>query len=320
MNILIALIAIIIEKFFAYPKILQNYFRHPIEWIGAYINFFETRFNQGTKPNRLLAGFLMLITIILICLLIALALNYIFNMLYLPFIFKGLIAFALLASRQLGQAVELVTKALAISLDEGREALSHIVGRDVKNLDEAEISRGAIETLAENSSDGFIAPLFYLLLFGLPGIIIYKAINTADSMVGHKNKRYKDFGFFSAKLDDIVNYIPARITAFLFIISAAILKKANWREATISALRDAHKHASPNAGWPEASLAGALNFSLGGKRFYNDQELDLPQMGNGKRDLGVNDIKLALKLYNIMLLLVYFLIFIAAIIFLMLQY
>jgi len=133
-------------------------------------------------------------------------------------------------------------------------------------------------------------------------------------------KRYKDFGFFSAKLDDIVNYIPARITAFLFIISAAILKKANWREATISALRDAHKHASPNAGWPEASLAGALNFSLGGKRFYNGQELDLPQMGNGKRDLGANDIKLALKLYNIMLRLVYFLIFIGAIIFLVLQY
>lgn len=320
MNILIALIAITIEKFFAYPKILQNYFCHPIEWMGNYIAVFERHFNKGTKPNRLKAGFLMLTTLLLICLLIGSALSYIFNMLYFPFIFKGLIAFTLLASRQLGQAVRLVTKALSISLDEGRDALSHIVGRDVKNLDEAEISRGAIETLAENSSDGFIAPLFYLLLFGLPGIIIYKAINTADSMVGHKNDRYKDFGFFSAKLDDIANYIPARISALLFIIGATLLKEANWRKAAISALRDAHKHISPNAGWPEASLAGALDFSLGGKRFYNGQELDLPQMGNGKRDLGVNDIKLALKLYNIMLRLIYFLIFIGAIIFLTLQY
>ncbi len=318
MNFYIAFVALMLERFFAYPMVLQMLYRHPVEWIGDFIFWFEEKYNFGTSElgsseQCKKMGFLMIAILVFACLLISLLLIFLTNLLPFSWFFQGLIAFTLISQKQLGDAVRAVENGLDISLNEAREALSHIVGRDVNNLEEEEISRGAIETLAENASDGFIAPLFYLLIFGLPGIIIYKAINTADSMVGHKNERYIDFGFASAKVDDIVNYIPARLSAILFIISAMIYRKSsNWKEASIAVLNDADKHASPNAGYPEAAMAGALGFSLGGKRKYGGEELDLAQMGNGKRDLTKEDIKIALGFYSFMSGFVLFLTFIGA--------
>ncbi len=318
MNLYITLVALIIERFIAYPNALQSALRHPVEWMGSFIAWFDEKYNYGTETDCLKRGFFMLAILVFISLSVALLISYLASLLPFGWVIEAMIAFIFLAQRQLGQSVKAVSDGLALSLEKGRKAVAHIVGRDVKNLNEAEISRASIETLAENTSDGFIAPLFYLLIFGLPGIIIYKAINTADSMVGHKSERYRYFGFASAKLDDLVNFIPARLTALIFMLTAMLYKKANWREAVIAAFRDAHKHASPNAGWPEASMAGALGFGLGGKRSYNGSELDLLQMGNGKRDLTRSDIDLSLRFYDLMLRLVFFLIFVSALVFLIL--
>ncbi|MCF6303676.1 MAG: cobalamin biosynthesis protein, partial [Devosiaceae bacterium] len=175
----------------------------------------------------------------------------------------------------------------------------HIGGRDTKNLDQHEISRAAIESLAENSSDGIIAPLFWLALFGLPGIAVYKAVNTADSMIGHKNPQYLEFGWASAKLDDVVNFIPARLCALFYILVSGIGQKNPGTKIIKSwqvTFRDAPAHVSPNAGWPEAALAGALGFSLGGARAYGGKILHLANMGAGRRDLNQYDIERALKL------------------------
>ncbi len=318
MNIIIALLAIIIERYLSYPPLLQKNIKHPVEWMGAFINWFDRLYNRG--KGRKLKGFLLIFLLIFFSLLISLLLIIILSPLNFGFLLEALIASIFLAQKQLIEAVYRVSDGLKKSLSEAREAVSHIVGRDVKNLDKYEIKRAAIETLAENASDGYIAPLFYLLLFGLPGIIVYKAINTADSMIGHRSKKYKDFGFASAKLDDIVNFIPARISALLFIMAAFFYKKARAKNALKTAFRDAKKHVSPNAGWPEAALAGALNFSLGGKRFYNGKELNLAEMGNGRRNLKINDIYEAINLFKIMNMLVLIIIFLFSLYIILLQY
>src|SRR5690606_9209163 len=156
-----------------------------------------------------------------------------------------------LAQKELGRAVGAVADALQSSLAEGREAVSEIVGRDPQALDEAGVSRAAIETLAESASDGVIAPLFWLLVLGLPGIVLYKAINTADSMIGHLNERYRHYGWAAAKLDDLVNWIPARLTLVLVTMACFFVPHASPGMAWTTACRDARKHASPNSGWPE---------------------------------------------------------------------
>jgi len=191
-----------------------------------------------------------------------------------------------------------VATALRNSLQAGREAVSHVVGRDPQVLDEAGVARAAIETLAESTSDGVVAPWFWLVLLGLPGIALYKAINTADSMIGHLNERYRDYGWAAAKLDDLVNWIPARLTALLVTAACFITPHASPSKAWEAARRDAHKHASPNAGWPEAAFAGALGFRLGGPRSYDGEVVDLPSFGNGKSALVGSDILRALVLYR----------------------
>ncbi len=320
MSIYIAIVALSFERVFAYPMVLQMLYRHPVEWMGSFIAWFEAHYNQGLAIERKRAGMIMLFFLVFFSLLISVLLVYLTNLLPFGWFFQGLIAFTLLSQNQLGKAVKAVADGLEISLQNGREAVRHIVGRDVKNLDAAEVSRAGIETLAENASDGFIAPLFYLLIFGLPGIVIYKAINTADSMVGHKSEKYKDFGYASAVIDDVVNYIPARICALLFVLAAMIYRPASWQGAIRSVKQDAKKHASPNAGWPESAFAGALGFGLGGKRSYKGEMLDLAQMGDGRRDLGVKDINSSLGFYNLMSGFVLYLVFIAGFIFMILQY
>jgi adenosylcobinamide-phosphate synthase len=210
----------------------------------------------------------------------------------------GLLASTLIAQRSLYDHVARV----AAGLDEsgvaaGREAVAHIVGRDTGSLDEAGVARAAIESLAENFSDGVVAPAFWMALLGLPGGAVYKMINTADSMIGHRTVRLAEFGWASARLDDLVNLPASRLTALLIIAAAATSKDASATEAWRTVWRDAHRHRSPNAGYPEAAMAGALGLSLAGPRVYGGLRVEDAMMGNGRRDAAAADIRAALALY-----------------------
>lgn len=213
-------------------------------------------------------------------------------------VIEAVLATTLLAQKELGRAVRSVADALDYSLEHGRQAVRGIVGRDPETLDAAGIARAAVESLAENTSDGVIAPLFWLLVLGLPGIALYKAVNTADSMIGHKTERYLEFGWASARFDDLLNWVPARLTGMLLVAAAFLTKGADPRAGWTTMLSDAGKHDSPNAGWPEAAMAGALGFALGGPRSYDGEVHDLPQLGSGRADLGAADIRKALELYG----------------------
>ena len=299
MNFPIAFLAAILDRYLpTFPRLVSKV-GHPVIWQGRIIQTCDKFLNKKEKSSahRRLAGIFMLALLLAITLLISLLLVYLVSFLPFPQLWEALLASTLLAQKSLKQAVQTVGEGLKTSLEAGREAVSHIVGRDTARLDEHEISRAAIESLAENSSDGFIAPLFYLALFGLPGIALYKAINTADSMVGHKNEIHMDFGWASARLDDVVNWIPARLSAFLYGVAAGLTSPVSLVQSWQAARRDAPEHISPNAGWPEAAMAGALGFGLGGPRAYRGQMLDLPVMGRGRRDLRADDIDRALVLY-----------------------
>ena len=297
-----AFIAALLDRILPVPTTIWGRVGHPVEWIGRGIDWLETRLNQPemSATTRRRNGVLMLQVVVVLSLLAAMMLHNVLKFIPGTILIEGLIASIFLAHRDLASSVRNVAFALGRSPDAARKAVSQIVGRDTSELDEAEISRAAIESLAENSSDGVIAPLFWLCLFGLPGIIAYKAINTADSMVGHKSERYREFGWASARLDDWVNWLPARLTGLLYVAASLINRRADAGDAFDTMRRDAPKHASPNAGWPEAAMAGALNFGLGGPRSYNGEKLNLPKMGDGRRDLRADDIHLALVLFDAM--------------------
>lgn len=298
---MIAFLAAIFERLVGYPQGLVDRIGHPVMWIGSLIDALDNRLNRSEKSSeiRKIRGILALAVVILATLIIALGISELLDVLPFGWVIEVLIASSLLAQKGLRDAVLAVADALrSDGLDGARHAVGQIVGRDTAGLDEAEISRAAIETLAENASDGVIAPLLYLALFGLPGAAVYKAINTCDSMIGHRSERHEAFGWAAAKLDDIVNIIPARLTALLFAGGARFLDGADPQAALRTAQRDAQHHASPNAGWPEAALAGALDFGLGGPRSYHGERVDLPGMGDGRRALGADDIATAISLYD----------------------
>jgi len=216
----------------------------------------------------------------------------------------GLIAVAVLAStmiaqRSLHRYVANVASAMDEGLDVGRQAVSHIVGRDTAGLDRAGVARAAIESLAENFSDAVVAPVFWLVLAGLPGIALYKAINTADSMIGHRTPRHTEFGWAAARLDDLVNLPASRLAALLLIAASALRTDGSARRAWRAVRRDAAKHRSPNAGYPEAAMAGALDLSLAGPRCYGGVAVEEDAlMGNGRREVDAKDIRGALALYR----------------------
>ncbi|MEZ5785405.1 MAG: adenosylcobinamide-phosphate synthase CbiB [Xanthobacteraceae bacterium] len=222
-------------------------------------------------------------------------------LLLLPFglLAVALIASSLIAQRSLHQHVARVAAALEIGgIEAGRAAVSQIVGRDPASLDEAGVARAAIESLAENFSDGVVAPVFWLMLGGLPGAALYKAVNTADSMIGHKTPRYQDFGWAAARLDDLVNLPASRLSALLLIAAAAITPGASAAQAWAAVHRDASHHRSPNAGFAEAAMAGALSLKLAGPRTYAGVPVDDAFMGDGRRDANAADIRAALSLYR----------------------
>jgi len=262
--------------------------------MGAAVAALEGKLNHGAPLERRVKGFLALAALLAPCAALGAAIQSV--LLPLPFgqLAVGLLASSLVAQRSLHAHVADVARALDVSLDAARQNLSKIVGRDTAALDSAAISRAAIESLAENFSDGVIAPLLWLAVFGLPGGLCYKAINTADSMIGHRNARYEDFGFAAAKLDDLVNLPASRLSAAL--LAAGTFAPSAAKQALKVIWRDARKHVSPNAGWPEAAMAGALGIELGGPRIYDGRVVDGAMIGEGRREVVRADIQAALEL------------------------
>lgn len=292
------LLALAAEAGFGFPPTLLARIGHPVTWLGAAIDALEGRLNSGSAEQRRAKGFIALALLLAPCFGLGLALQRL--LLALPFgvVPLAVLASSLIAQRSLYAHVADVARALEHSLAEGRLAVGKIVGRDVSRLDAAGVARAAVESLAENFSDGVVAPALWLAIGGLPGALCYKAINTADSMIGHRTARFEAFGFAAARLDDFVNLPASRLSAGLLALAAAALPGASGRAALAATRADARKHASPNAGWPEAAMAGALGFKLGGPRFYGAREFAGATLGAGRAELSAQDIWRALGLYR----------------------
>jgi len=297
-NLLVALSALLIDRFIGYPDIVYRAIRHPVVWIGALIRTCDNQLNNA-RLSPFAQRMLGVLTLILICAVVAMAtipLRVWITAFPGGLLVEAVLAASLLSQKSLLDHVGAVAAGLAKNLDAGRGAVRHIVGRDPELLDESGVARGAIESLAENASDGVIAPLFFLLVGGLPGIAIYKAVNTADSMIGYKSDRYRHFGLGAARFDDLLNFVPARMTGLLVIIARSLTGMAEANHALRIMRQDAGKHVSPNAGWPEAATAGALGIRLGGPRQYDGRAVDLPWLGDGRVALTASDIRNALCL------------------------
>jgi adenosylcobinamide-phosphate synthase len=297
---LVVTIALVIERLVGYPKWLHKSIGHPVEWYGVLLTKLDQTFNtpaQNPKWNRT-KGALVIIALIAVVLAITLPLTAIFRTLPYGTLAEALLAVPLLAQKELKRFVLRVAVALdEHGVDAARLAVGHIVGRNTDNLSRSDISRAAIESLAENASDGVVAPAFWLAVFGLPGIAVYKVINTADSMIGYRSEKYLTFGWATARTDDLVNLVGARLTGLLFAAAASLTNPFAAARALATIWHDAKKHASPNAGWPEAAVAGALDIALGGPRNYAHGPVDLPWMGDGRTALDSDDIYRALRLY-----------------------
>ena len=274
---------------------------HPVIWMGGLIAVLERRWNRETMAPALRRRFGTVAVVLLVGIVAVTAFIIERGLLILPFglIGVGLIASTLIAQRSLHQHVARVANALDnAGLAGGREAVSHIVSRDTKALDEAGVARAAIESLAENFSDGVVAPVLWMIIAGLPGAAIYKAVNTADSMIGHRTARFQAFGWAAARFDDLLNLPASRLSALLIIAAAAATKETSASAAWRAVRRDARHHRSPNAGYPEAAMAGALGLALAGPRSYAGVHVDDAFMGNGRYAAKTNDIRAALRLYR----------------------
>lgn len=290
------LVALLVDAAIGWPARLYAAIGHPVTWIGRLVAVLDARLNResDTDAMRRFAGvFVAFATIGAAAILAALIAS------ALPgglagVLLTGLLAWPLVAARAMYEHVAAVARPLSAGdLEAARGAVSMIVGRDPSRLDEAGVARAAIESLAENTSDGIVAPLFWGALLGLPGIAAYKAINTLDSMIGHRNARHGAFGWASARIDDVANLAPARLTGALFALAGG-----RPRRAFAAMARDARRHRSPNAGWPEAAMAGALGVRLSGPRVYGDWIADEPWLNGEARDPGPADLDAALRLYR----------------------
>ena len=259
---------------------------HPVVGFGKMIAFCEHRLNKGR--HRKLKGAFVAVGLIVGVFILTL------SIIHLPSsIISALLIFYCLAGTTLIREVRAVFRAVDQSLEEGRVQVARIVGRDTSELSAQEVRTAALETLAENLSDGVIAPLFWLAILGVPGMLAYKMVNTLDSMIGYKTERYKDFGCWAAHIDDIANYIPARLTALLMVLPHAMVS-GQWSMITFVRHYGRH-HASPNSGYPEAALAGILNCRFGGPHYYFGELFDKPFIGENERELTTDDMKKAVR-------------------------
>ena len=282
-NAVTVLCALLIEAGFGYPTSLLGRVKHPVVWMGALIESLDRRLNHPgmQEAERRRNGWIALLLLLAATVLPAIAVQFIIQ-------------------KSLYEHVAAVADALdAGGLEAGRKAVAEIVGRDTRVLDESGVARSAIESLAENFSDGVVAPRFWGVLLGLPGMIAYKAINTADSMIGHRTPRHQAFGQASAKVDDVVNLPTSRLAALWIALAARFHDDADARRALETVRKDAHRHRSPNAGWPEAAMAGALGLKLSGPRVYHGALTDEDWIGEGREEASAADIRRALGVYKI---------------------
>ena len=292
-------LALLLDVFLGDPKLILRILPHPVALFGKLINFCEHKLNHNDHANvdRLVRGALMTIVLTIFAILIGWALKLFFEF-YNLWLLELFIVALFVAQRSLYDHVQLVSKALENrGIEAGREAVAHIVGRNTSKLDMGGISRASIESLSENFADGIVAPVFWYLIFGLPGILFCKAVNTLDSMIGYRNERYNFFGRVAARLDDVVMWIPARIAALLIIFSACLLPKCHPVLAFRQTIKCASRHSSINAGWPEAAMAGALRIALGGPRSYKGGLKEDAWIGTGRTDVLPVDIKKSLNLF-----------------------
>jgi adenosylcobinamide-phosphate synthase len=286
-------LALAIDAAFGWPPRLYARIGHPVTWIGALIDVLDRRLNRGSAIWRRTAGALTVLMVTGAVLVPAVAVQ-----LHLPggpwgVVLGAVLAWPLIAARSLHDHVAAVARPLSVGdLSAARGAVAMIVGRDPSRLDDAGVARAALESLSENASDGIVAPLFWGLVAGLPGIVAYKAVNTMDSMIGHRTERYEDFGKVAARLDDLMNLVPARLTGL-------VLALASRRPGTALSVmwRDGRAHRSPNAGCPEAAMAGALGIRLSGPRVYADRVADEPWLNATAPDPKAEALARGLALY-----------------------
>ena len=273
------LLALILDAFLGEPVWIWSKIPHPTVLMGRIIKWCELKYNNGI--NRKNKGILFIAFMVIFLAIF----GYLIERLPFSAIWKILIVSILLSHKSLPEHVTAVSLGLQKNLSQGRTAVAMIVGRDTANLAETDIARSAIESAAENFSDGIIAPLFWFLIGGLPGILIYKFVNTSDSMIGYKNIQYNQFGWAAARLDDLLNWIPARLSGLLICIVHQNNSALNimWRDAKL--------HRSPNAGWPESAMAGVLDVSISGPRSYEGVIKNYPFVNvDGKKKLTAVDI------------------------------
>jgi adenosylcobinamide-phosphate synthase len=273
---------------------------HPVALVGRVVAELERRLNREkrSESDRRVRGIVTVALMILAAILAGLAAAWICRWVRFGWALESLLVAVLLAQRGLYDHVVAVAEALETDgLAAGREAVRHIVGRDPQSLDEHGVARAGIESLAENFGDGVVAPVLFYALFGLPGIFAYKTANTLDSMIGHLSPRYRAFGWAAARLDDALNFVPARLAGFLIAAAAAAVPAASAPSALRIMWRDAGKHRSVNAGWPEAAMAGALGLALAGPRRYLERVVDDPWLGEGRARANAADMRRALAVY-----------------------
>jgi adenosylcobinamide-phosphate synthase len=293
----LVVLALIIDVVVGDPDWLYRRVAHPVALFGRAIGAVE-RWLYPRDGGAFWRGLVLTVGLVGVAALLGVVLSMVLRGVPGGWLVAAVLASSLIACRSLHAHGAAVADGLDLSLAEGRAAVSQIVGRNPDSLDRAGVSRAAIESIAENFSDGVVAPLFWLALFGLPGLLAYKAINTLDSMIGHRSPRYILFGRAAARLDDGVNWLPARLAGGVLVAAAAMLSGADAANAWRAMARDARHHRSPNAGWQEAALAGALGFALAGPRQYGAEVIDDVWMGDGRRDLDAADIRAALRLYR----------------------
>ena len=300
--LLLLLVALAVDAYVGEMSFLFRAVPHPVVLIGRAIGWFDARLNRTERSAqaRRLRGALSVAALCLVGAALGAALTWFGRHYPMGWVVELLVAVTLVAQRSLYDHVARVGRSLAEDgLWAGRKAVALIVGRDPASLDESGVARAAIESCAENFSDGVVAPAFWYVLFGLPGLIVYKVVNTADSMIGHRNPRYEDFGKAAARFDDFLNLVPARLSGLFIVIAACFAPTAKPWTALAAMWRDAGKHRSPNAGWPEAAMAGALGLALAGPRVYASGTVNDAWMGNGRSQATADDIRRSLALFAI---------------------
>ena len=299
-TLILLLAALALDAVIGDPAAIFRRVPHPVALVGLLIAGLERRLNRRdySSRDRRLAGMATVAVVIAVAAGAGALLGALFAGSAWGAVGEILVLTVLLAQRSLYDHVAAVASALeSDGLEAARAAISHIVGRDPASLDEDGVGRAAIESLAENFSDGVVAPVFWFLMLGLPGICAYKAINTLDSMIGHRSERYRAFGWAAARLDDVANLVPARLAGVLIAVAAVAMPRASGWNALRIMLRHARKHRSVNAGWPEGAMAGALDLSLAGPRQYAGELVEDAWIGDGTEEAGPPEIRRALGLF-----------------------